>query len=106
MNDTNATMQPGICGSHAKLSEDTALISQKVDTIDIDVKKVLKLLQGNGGTGLVTDIALIQADLQTKAPQGDVDILKTIQSKVWKFLIIIGTGLIGIAFFVIRKSLS
>ncbi len=89
MNESNKIMQPLTCASHAKLSESVALLNQKADTTNVDVKKVLTLLQGNGGKGLVTDIELVKDKIH----------------RVWWWLSAVSLGILSIAFMVIKKGL-
>jgi len=69
---------------------DLATMAQSLEENTKDTKLILKILQGNGGEGLVTKVALTHSSI----------------SRAWWWLGGISMGLIAIAFFVIRAGLT
>ena len=66
------------------------VVEKSITNIEVDVAAILKLLQGNGGEGMVTSVAL------------NKDRFK----RVWWWLGGVSMGVLGIAFFVIRSGLT
>ena len=64
-------------------------LQKDVADIKSDVKDILKILNGNGTSGIVTKVALNREDLR----------------RVWWWLGGISVSIMGIAFFVIRSAI-
>ncbi len=65
-----------------------AVISDKVEKIEETSDKILKILNGNGKDGLVTNVALNKSAIR----------------RLWWFVGVISTGIFGVAFYIIRSG--
>ena len=69
---------------------DLAIMAQSLEENTKDTKLILKILQGNGGEGLVTKVALNRSSI----------------SRAWWWLGGVSLGILTVAFFVIRAGIT
>ncbi len=67
-----------------------AVVIDKVEKIEETVDKIFKILNGNGRDGLVTNVALNRSAIR----------------RLWWFVGVMTTGILGIAFYVIQVGVE